>query len=558
MRHSPSPLQAAPAARSALAVTALGAAPAAACALLIALSASPASAQLTFPNCPDLKAADFVQVPLVNNAGDATIQEPLKMAFDIDAEGKTEIWFTQRFGKLRKYSMAKKAMVTVADFAFAASQVPPGRNSYGLIGLALDPGFKQNRWIYLFLGFSDEWRIVRYTVNADKVDPAGGKVIFRFNPGPTAGLTHVAGALRFDPEGNLWATVSDNETPHLSANTNSYIGKIIRIKPKAFADAAAPAPGAGATYDVPAGNLYPMLPNGQPTARTLPEVYIMGVRNPYTLEYDPVRKAVAWGDIGPDVGQSGAGTEEFNLAMAPGNYGYPYWAGNQQPLEGGHGTPEAPINERADNTGLRELKPALAATLPYRRACAVTGPIYRYDGKLKDPARLPPHLDGKWIVSDFNLSWIDAVTLDAAGKVASRANFVPNSTTDPFDNPLEVQVGPDGVLYAVNYSGFRTWDAKTGLIRIEYRGNCHPVSTGLGAPLSGRGPAVRLQGLRLAIEEPGPHAVTLRRTDGTLARAWRGEGRVEMDLSGGLEPGVVHLEVETASGRLRRTVAVTR
>lgn len=512
------------------------------------LAAAPARAQLTHPGCPDLKAADLVQVPLVTNATDASVQEPLKMAFSRDAQGQTEIWFTQRFGKLRKYSVAKQSLVTVADFAFPASQVPAGRNSYGLIGIALDPAFAANRWIYLFLGFADEWRIVRYRADGDRVDPSAGRTVFRFAPGATTGLTHVAGALRFDSEGNLWATVSDNETPHLSANTASYLGKIIRIRPRAFPDAgAAPAPGAGSTYDVPVGNLF-----APGTDRTLPEIYVMGVRNPYTLEVDGARKAVVWGDIGPDVSQTGTGTEEFNYAAAPGNFGYPYWAGNQQALEAGHGIPEAPKNERAGNTGLRDLPPALAATLPYRRACAVTGPIYRYDPSLPSPLRLPPHLDGKWLVSDFNLSWIDAVTLDAAGKVTGRASVVPANGNDEFDNPLEIQVGPDGILYAVNYSGFRTWGPKTGLLRIEYRGNCHPVAL---APPARAAAAPRWDGRLLSLH--GPHVVTLRRLDGAMLRRWKADGASTKEIApladqGG---GMYLLDVETASGRMTKRVA---
>lgn len=511
-------------------------------------AAVPALAQLTHPGCAELKASDFAQVPLVTNAADPSVQEPLKMAFSQDAQGQTEIWFTQRFGKLRKYSVAKKSLVTVADFAFPASQVPAGRNSYGLIGIALDPAFATNRWIYLFLGFADEWRIVRYKVDGEKLDPAAGRTVFRFAPGATSGLTHVAGALRFDAEGNLWATVSDNETPHLSANTNSYVGKIIRIRPRAFPDAGTPpAPGAGGTYDVPAGNLF-----APGTEKALPEIYVMGVRNPYTLEVDRARKAVMWGDIGPDVAQTGAGTEEFNYAAAPGNYGYPYWAGNQQVLEAGHGTPEAPKNERAGNTGLRDLPPALAATLPYRRACAVTGPIYRYDPALPSPNRLPPHLDGKWLVSDFNLSWIDAVTLDAAGKVTGRTNFIPPSGTDDFDNPLELQVGPDGILYAINYSGFRTWGPKTGLLRIEYRGNCHPVPT---APLARAGRAPRWDGRLLAVE--GPFAATLRRLDGAVLQRWHSSvaGRKEIAPLADQGGGMYLLDVETPAGRLTKRVA---
>src|SRR5690606_6742029 len=165
--------------------------------------------------------------------------------------------------------------------------------------------------------------------------------------------------IRFDKHANLWVTVGDNggstapgsfstANPFAAANTASPFGKILRVKPKPLPDAgAAPAPGAGSTYDIPEGNLFPS------TAQALPEIYVMGTRNPYTLSLDSVRGAIGWGDIGPDAALNNAAlpqastdpakqAEEFNFTTTPGNFGWPYWAGNQVVINAGGGTPAAP------------------------------------------------------------------------------------------------------------------------------------------------------------------------------------------------------------------------
>jgi cytochrome c len=510
--------------------------------LALALCATPGLAALTYPGCADLKASDFTMVPLINNAMDNSVQEPIKMAFDMDEAGNVDIYFTQRFGKIRKYDGAKKSMVTIADFAFTEAQVPapPDRNSAGVNGIALDPGFKTNHWLYLFIGLSNDWRISRFVVIGDKMDLASEKPIFRFNGGGKA-TTHVAGALRFDDAGNLWVTVTENEAATPSANTNSYLGKILRIKPKPFPDdGPAPTPGVGGTYDIPAGNLYPA-----GTEKTLPEIYIMGVRNPYTIALDPVRKGVAWGDVGPD----GVGvTEEFNFATEPGNYGYPTFAGAQKQLRTGNGTPAAPLNNYPDNTGLTALKPAITATLAYGQACAITGPIYYYDRSLTSPYKLPPHLNGAWLITDFNnVFGIDALELDKAGtKILSRLSLLPAGASGQLNAPGEIQVGPDGVLYVMNYSGFRSWNAKTGLLRIEYHGNCVGATT--MAPFGFAKIGASFEVGALTINAVGGHEVYVWSASGKSELHRTGSGPARYDFRSDLGPGLHILKVKTSKG----------
>lgn len=267
-----------------------------------ALAGAQASAKFSYPDCPDITDADFKVTALVANSTNPETMEPLKMAFDMDAAGNTDVYFVQRAGLVRKYSGEKKTVVNLA-----------------------------------------------------KMDVSTEKILLTISA--RAGSQHTGGAMQFDWDGNLWITTADNNSTKVSANTFDLRGKILRIKP---------------------------------TAKTKPEIYIMGSRNPYSLTLDPTRKAVTWGDVGPDFGGD---SEEHNLTSKPGSFGWPYYAGNNIKLGGG-GTAEAPINTENDNTGLANLPPAIPAVDSYRQNCAITGPVYHYNRIPNHPGKMPPHLDG--------------------------------------------------------------------------------------------------------------------------------------------------------------------
>ncbi len=503
---------------------------------LLASLAIPAFSQLSYQGCADVTAKDFTMVTLASNATDPTLQEPIKMALDKNAQGNVDVYFTQRYGQVRKYDGTSHATTTLMNLAYGADSIDPA-NSEGLIGIALDPGFQTNKWIYLFIGIKDTWRLSRFTLSGDKIAPASERPILRIATGNSK--KHVAGAIRFDWDGNLWMTVADDESKFTASNTAEMRGKILRIKPRPFADSQSPTPGLGSTYDVPAGNLF-----APGTAKTLPEIYVMGVRNPYSIALDPVRKGVAWGDVGPD-NFSGSSTdpaqftEEHNYTTKPGNFGWPYWAGNNIQLDPGGGTPQQPANG---------LPPAIPAINPFARAAAITGPIYYYDGANPSTVKFPPHFNGAWLVGDLNRSWVDAIALNAAGTtILSKQRIIPEG--GGLTNPLDMLMGSDGALYVVNYAGYRTTSSKTGLIRVEYRGACHPTTGLLSAvPL----PGMDLHGLELTVS--GPSACEARDPSGRLEWSRKDEGALQLDLRKFLRPGLHLITVSTAAGKFAAKV----
>lgn len=141
--------------------------------------------------------------------------------------------------------------------------------------------------------------------------------------------------------------------------------KILRIKPL---------PQGG--YTIPEGNLFPKYSK---TSR--PEIYAMGCRNPYRIHVDQQTGYLYWGDVGQNTELNPArgpiSYDEFHQAKGPGFFGWPYFAGNNQPytdfdfetnMNGTFYDSLKPINNSRNNTGDTLLPPAQPAFIWYSYA----------------------------------------------------------------------------------------------------------------------------------------------------------------------------------------------
>ena len=486
----------------------------------------PAVAAFTYKDCPDLAPKDFTSEILTSNATDKNLEEPMKMAFDMDAQGNVDVYFTQRQGLFRKYDGLKKATVDLADFAAYPNFTKEfSGGSDGLLGVALDPAFKANHWVYLYVSTNVDWRVSRFTLNGEKLDMASEKVLIKIVQAQNS--QHPGGALQFDTKGDLWITVGDNHKEWPAANTNDLRGKILRIHPNA-----------DGTYTNPDGNLFPV-----GTDKTRPEIYIMGNRNPYTLTLDSVRHAIAWGDVGPD---HSALEEEHDFASKPGFHGWPFYAGNQLPQGKGAGTPAAPINNDPANTGLANLPPAIPGFDNYKESCSITGPVYYYNPASPSKVKMPPHFNGMWFVSDFSHFAVEALVLDGPGNaILSRQ---PVFADMKLNGILDFQAGPDGAFYFVNYAGYRSVTSATGLVRIVYNGTCRPGTvSSVNRPEWVVG-AIQLQGSLLSVTSQGAHTVEVKDISGRLLARFQGQGPARHDLSETHIHGLAVITVSTELG----------
>ncbi len=146
----------------------------------------------------------------------------------------------------------------------------------GLLGMALDPNFAENKRFYLnFTGKTGATHIVRLVAeNAHRADAVSQTLILTFAQ-PWA--NHNGGSLRFGPDGMLWIGTGDggaaNDPQGNGQNLGTLLGKMLRIDVSGQ-------PVEGKAYAVPKDNPFV----GKEGAR--PEIWAYGLRNPWRYEFD--------------------------------------------------------------------------------------------------------------------------------------------------------------------------------------------------------------------------------------------------------------------------------
>ncbi len=440
----------------------------------------------------------FVKTILTND-----LNEPMELAVAPDGR----VFFVERAGKFYVYEPAARRTRLVHDFPVKAVE----KYLNGLLGMTIDPDFAQNHFLYFFYTVEEnkqlKQRISRFVVGDDSnLDVASEKVIISF-PIDAEVSAHTGGSLAWDKDKNLYISTGDNTVPFESngfapidqregrptfdaqrsaGNPNDLRGKILRIHPQA-----------DGSYTVPQGNLF-----AQGTPGTRPEIYIMGCRNPYRISVDQKTGILYWGEIGPDSGtdspQGPRGYDEFNQARKAGNFGWPYFVGDSKPYHqydfatkavGELFNPEAPINNSPNNTGAKNLPPAQKAMIwyPYNKSeefpelgdggrCAIGGPVYHFDSQLNQTNKIPAYYDKALFVLDWMRNWIFAVRLDENQNFKRMEPFM--STNGDFRRPVDMEVGPDGAFYILEYGsvyGIDNEDAR--LVKVEFNpGNRAPVA----------------------------------------------------------------------------------
>ena len=375
----------------------------------------------------------------------------------------------------------------------------------GLIGLALDPDFAANQWMYLYYSPNQGKsinRLSRFRFANNKLDEGSEQVILEI-PTDRNKCCHSGGSIEFGGTGLLHLSVGDNTNPfesdgyapiddsrdiqnfdarRSSANSMDLRGGIVRIRVED-----------DGSYSIPEGNLFADSTVGRP------EIYAMGMRNPFRISVDQRNGNVYWGDVGPDAGEDSTGLgprghDEVNVATEAGFFGWPLFIGNNKPYhqrsfaEGTTGEafdPEHPINDSRYNTGTRELPPAQPAMIYYPYAVsdefpelgtggrnAMAGPVFHRDDYADAEGRFPEYYDGKFFFYDWMRDYIMAGSLDADGRVTSFEPFLPS---EEFFHPIDMLFAPDGSLYVIEYG--RKWYAYNGearLMRISYNGGNRP------------------------------------------------------------------------------------
>lgn len=443
--------------------------------------------------------------PEENRFSKVVLEEKLNEPMELTLLPDGNVLFIERHGALRLYNTTTNKLKTIATipvstkYKDAEGKVSEGED--GLLGLNKDPDFTTNHWIYLYYSDPDKSQniLTRYTLKGEVLDMKSKKVMLEI-PTQREQCCHTGGSIAFDKQGNLYLSTGDNTNPHgsngyspsderagrsswdaqkSSSNTNDLRGKIIRIKPSA-----------DGTYTIPEGNLFA---RGNDKAR--PEIYTMGHRNPFRISVDQKTGYVYWGEVGPDANdpdssRGPAGHDEVGQARAAGNFGWPYFVGDNKPYHRFDFAANKmmqlwdaskPINNSPNNTGLNELPPAQKAFIWYPYGVspefplvgtggrnAMAGPVYYTDDFKKAKRKFPKYYDGKLLIYEWMRGWVMAVTLDQQGNFVSMDRFMPSYK---FSNPMDMEFSVDGDLYMLEYgSGWFTANDDARLVKIEYNG----------------------------------------------------------------------------------------
>ena len=463
-------------------------------------------------DCSPTKTGMFQKIPLV----DQNLADPFELAVAPDRR----VFYIQRTGALKIIDQDTLRVTTALDFQYTPQMTS---QSDGLLGLVLDNDFAHNHWLYLLYSDKVEKRenLSRFTVTGNTVDLASEKRLLEV---PTyrdenRANSHMAGSLAMDKHGNLFVATGDNTDPFNSdgynpiderpgrrsmdaqstaGNTNDLRGKILRITPQA-----------DGTYTVPQGNLF-----APGTAKTRPEIYTMGQRNPFRITVEPQSDALMVADYGPDARNTNPnrgpeGTVEFNRVTHASNQGWPYCVGNNTPFNDydfatGASGPKFDcahlVNDSPNNTGLSDLPPAEPATVWYAYSQSaefpelgtggggpMSGPVYQYDPTNQLVTKFPEYFDGKWFVYELTRGYFKTLSFQRTDQTFNNPRFPAVKAGDLQSiNPIfgnmswtqafSAHFGPDGSLYVIDFgagsgTGRGGSNDGAGIYRIDYVAN---------------------------------------------------------------------------------------
>jgi glucose/arabinose dehydrogenase len=224
------------------------------------------------------------------------VNVPVGLSFAPDGR----LFFSETFDSKVRVAVPNADRGRLLDQPFASLLTAKGAEA-GMLGLALDPNFEENHWVYLYYSEADpnrkdrvplRNRVVRFTerdnVGTDMTVILDDIAISRQG-------VHNGGILAFGHDGTLYVTVGNAQERSNSQDMKSLNGKVLRINPDG---------------SVPSDNPFP----GSP-------IFALGFRNPFGLTIQPDTGAVFVTD------NSGDTNDEVNLVRAGGNYGFPHHEG---------------------------------------------------------------------------------------------------------------------------------------------------------------------------------------------------------------------------------------
>jgi glucose/arabinose dehydrogenase len=278
----------------------------------------------------------------------------------------------------------------------------------GLLGVAIDPNFAANGFVYLYHtvpdgGTAAHNRLSRFTLVGDTIAAGSEQILVDLEPLDPARTNHNGGALHFGTDGKLYVAVGENANAALAQSPTSRFGKILRYNPDGSIPSDNPTTIAGV-----AGT-----PQGDFAA-----IFAAGLRNPFTFDVDRATGRIYVNDVGANA------FEEVN-ELAPGrNFGWPMTEGD--------------FDAAAFPNFTRPLV-AYAHGAGTDKGFAVTGGAF-YRPALRT---FPLPMTGDYFYADFINGWIRSVD----SQTGATSLFA--SELDGF-RIVDLDVAPDGALLVLD------------------------------------------------------------------------------------------------------------
>ncbi|MEW5986143.1 MAG: PQQ-dependent sugar dehydrogenase [Chloroflexota bacterium] len=229
---------------------------------------------------------------------------PVAMAFASDGR----LFFAERFvdaslpitGTIR---LVENGVVQPQPFATLdlADSTPYAEK--GLLGLALDPDFADNGYVYTYRTAApdagnpaEHGELIRYTAQLSGTNWLGVDMTILVDDLPVSTYCcHNGGVIHFGPDSKLYLSIGDNSNSNNGQNLSTKASKLLRYNPDGT---------------IPADNPFVNTPGADPA------IYAYGLRNVFGYDWHPLTSELYASENGPDC------NDELNLITAGGNYGW--------------------------------------------------------------------------------------------------------------------------------------------------------------------------------------------------------------------------------------------
>jgi glucose/arabinose dehydrogenase len=366
-------------------------------------------------------------------------------------------------------SQATKTLIDIGDHVAVDGD-------RGLLGVAVDPQFATNHYVYLLYTYDDgsdlhapkTSRLTRIQVNPDDTvaNPTDPETVLLGKDGdvapcpqpdndldciPSNSDSHSIGTVRAAADGTLWVGSGDGQNYNTADpqalrtfNEASMSGKILHIDSNG--------------HGLPG---HPFCPGENDLTKVCTKLFAKGFRNPFRFQLRD--------GTGPVVGDVGWNTtEEVDLTQSGHSYGWPCWEGPD------HTPGYGEFSDCAPHYSTPDTGPAYSYPHPDGGGGAVVV------GPEVTTARYPPEWRNAWFVGDYVQGWLQAYNI-TDGQITNLRDFAPTG----FDG-VDLELTPEGDLAYLRFTDGTFNSAR--LEQIIYTGNHPPPAVAHATPTTGSAP----------------------------------------------------------------------